>query len=39
MNLEYITDYMNRKLSQNENFISLTFYELRMKENLSEPLM
>lgn len=33
-NLEYITNYINRKISENENYIVVTFYELVMKEKL-----
>ncbi len=36
MTLEYITEYIDRKISVNENVIKITFYELRIKENLSE---
>lgn len=36
MNLEYITEYINHKINRNEKFITLTFYELRLKEGLSK---
>lgn len=34
LNLEYITNYINRKLAEDENRIVVTFYELVMKEKL-----
>lgn len=34
--LEYITNYINKKIAKDENFIQVTFYELRVKEKLSE---
>ena len=36
MNLEYITEYIDRKIDQNDKFLTLTFYELRLKEGLSK---
>ena len=36
MNLEYITNYIDKKLSKNEKLITITFYELRLKEDLSK---
>lgn len=36
MTTQYVEEYLNYKLSQNENEIIYTFYELRVKENLSE---
>lgn len=36
MTLQDITEYVNEKLKQNENEIVITFYELRVKHNLSE---
>lgn len=35
MNLEFISNYINNKLNQNENIIIITFYDLRVKNNLS----
>lgn len=35
MTMEYIDNYINRKIYQNPNFIKFTFFELRIKENLS----
>ena len=39
MTLDYITDNINKKISENENIIIYTFFELRVKENLSEAEM
>ena len=36
MNLQFVNDYIERKLAENENYIRYTFYELRIKNNLSE---
>lgn len=36
MTTQYVEKYLNYKLSQNENEIIYTFYELRIKNNLSE---
>lgn len=36
MNLKFVDDYIQKKLSENENYIRYTFYELRVKNNLSE---
>lgn len=36
MNLKFVDDYINKKLLENENYIRYTFYELRVKNNLSE---
>ena len=36
MTKQFVTDYIENKLEQNENFIRYTFYELRVKNNLSE---
>lgn len=36
MTLEYITEYIDKKIYKNDQMIILTFYELRVKENLSE---
>lgn len=35
MNLQQIDLYLENKLKQNENYIIFTFYELRIKLNLS----
>lgn len=36
MTTQYVEEYLNYKMSQNENEIRYTFYELRVKNNLSE---
>ena len=36
MTKQFISDYINNKIAENENFIRFTFYELRIKHNLSE---
>lgn len=36
MTMEYVDNYINRKMNENPNFIRFSFYELRVKENLSE---
>ncbi len=36
MTLEFIDDYINKKLDENEEIIIFSFYELRIKSNLSE---
>lgn len=36
MTNEFVINYINNKLSENENYIRYTFYELRVKNNLSE---
>lgn len=36
MNLQFVDNYINNKLAENENYIRYTFYELRVKNNLSE---
>lgn len=36
MTTQYVEEYLNYKISQNENEIIYTFYELRVKNNLSE---
>lgn len=35
MTLEFIDNSINKKLRNNENIIVYTFFELRVKENLS----
>jgi len=39
MTLEDIRKSTDKKIKENENFIKYTFYELRVKENLSEEEM
>lgn len=36
MDLKFIDEYINKKIEENENYIRITFYELRVKNNLSE---
>ena len=36
MTMQFVTDYIDKKLKENENFIRYTFYEIRVKNNLSE---
>lgn len=36
MTKEFIINYIDKKLSENADFIRYTFYELRVKNNLSE---
>lgn len=36
MNLEYITNYIDKKIYKNDKIITVTFYELRIKEDLSK---
>ena len=36
MTLEFVDNYLNSKLAQNREIIRFSFYEVRMKLNLSE---
>lgn len=36
MNVKFVSDYIDYKLSENENLIIFTFFELRIKSDLSE---
>ena len=36
MTLEYITEYIDKKIYKNDKIITVTFYELRVKEDLSK---
>jgi hypothetical protein len=36
MNLKFIDDYINSKLAENEEFIKFTYYELKIKNNLTD---
>lgn len=36
MNLKFIDDNINDKLVKDENYVRITYYELRVKNNLSE---
>ena len=33
---EFVIEYINKKIEENEKIIRYTFYELRVKNNLSE---
>lgn len=33
---EFVTKYLDKKMTENEEYIRITFYELRVKNNLSE---
>lgn len=36
MTMQDITDFLDNKINKNENEIVITFYEIRVKSNLSE---
>ena len=36
MTIKFIDDYINEKLSENDEFVRFTYFELRVKCNLSE---
>lgn len=36
MTTQFVTDYINNKIENNKDFIRISFYELRIKNNLSE---
>lgn len=36
MNLLFVDNYINRKIGENDTFIKFTFYELRIKNDLTE---
>ena len=36
MTMQFVTDYIEKKLEENIEFIRYTFYELRVKNNLSQ---
>ena len=36
MTLEYITNYIDKKIYKNDKLITVTFYEIRIKEDLSK---
>ena len=36
MTMKFVTEYIDKKLEENKNFVRYTFYELRVKNNLSE---
>ncbi len=35
MTMKFITEYIDKKINENKEFIRYTFYELRVKSNLS----
>lgn len=36
MTTKFVEDYLTKKLDENENYVVCTFYDLRIKHNLSE---
>ena len=36
MTIQFITDYLDKKLEENEDYITISFYELRVKNGFSE---
>ena len=36
MTTQFVERYLNNKINENENYIVCTFYDLRVKNNLSE---
>ena len=36
MTMKFVTEYIDKKVNENKEFIRYTFYELRVKNNLSE---
>ena len=36
MTTKFVTEYLDRKIEENEDYIVCTFYDLRIKNNLSE---
>lgn len=36
MTMQDITEYLDNKIKKNENELTITFYEIRIKNNLSE---
>ena len=36
MTLEFVDSFINQKINANENYVRFTFYELRVKYNLTE---
>lgn len=35
-NLEYITNYIDKKIAENENLVIIRYYELKIQQGLSE---
>ena len=38
MNIEFVVNYISNKLKENKNYIRYTFYELRVKNNVSNKI-
>lgn len=36
MTIQFITDYLDKKIEENENYIVCTFYDLRVRNGLTE---
>ena len=36
MSIKFVTEYLDRNIKENEDYIVCTFYDLRIKNNLSE---
>lgn len=36
MTQKFVTEYINRKMQEDENYIRYTFYELKVKNNLTD---
>lgn len=36
MTQQFVTEYINRKIQEDENYIRYTFYELKVKNNLTD---
>ena len=36
MTMQFVTEYIDKKVAENSEFIRYTYYELRVKNNLSE---
>ena len=36
MTMQEVSDYLNSKIAENEKFIRITFFEIRVKYNLSD---
>lgn len=36
MTIQFITEYLDNKIAENENYIECSVYDLRVKHNLAE---
>ena len=36
MTIQFVTEYLDNKIEENENYIECSVYDLRVKQNLSE---